>query len=581
MVGIEKFKIANFRSFKDKENLLKGLTSLNVIVGKNNVGKTNILRAIHLFFYPDSYDAISDRNMIKQITGGATKDPKLAIDVLDDELIPGITSRYRIICDINNSAGNYYSIEGSEDAARKLKNSSAIKTYLDKKFKCVYLSTTDEDIASQAENLVSDMILQYYKQKNKQVKTTIEEFENKHNALVSTFRENIAEIESELQGQFEVLTEINLDVKPRLKISPNKNITDFLLENMELKLDDSYVQDLGNKGAGIQRASLILLSLFLLNEIFSRKNKIILLDEPEAFLYPLLVKKVKEVLEKTIVDKNNFQIFLTTHSPDFLREVNNPTYCFVNVEQKKEEATYARSKRDVDINKYSTINPFDKRTKYQVLKNYGLLDEVDDYEDIIICEGRTDKNYLAQIIRDEEFFPQIRYGKYAEGIGTKSGQQLNYDYVGSGASAVLPILAFLDNVSEINRKVFVLLDGDEEGRKVADKIRPNEYRHLEIKVYRLPDNLEIEDVIFSKEDYISGVLEASEDIRERESQFREVIDKLGEGESLIQKTEAFIDLHKLSQRIGYIKHELSTNLHSKTLRDEWLLKELRSFFDSE
>jgi 5S rRNA maturation endonuclease (ribonuclease M5) len=303
--------------------------------------------------------------------------------------------------------------------------------------------------------------------------------------------------------------------------------------------------------------------------------------QPEAFLYPLLVKKVKEVLEKTIVDKNNFQIFLTTHSPDFLREVNNPTYCFVNVEQKKEEATYARSKRDVDINKYSTINPFDKRTKYQVLKNYGLLDEVDDYEDIIICEGRTDKNYLAQIIRDEEFFPQIRYGKYAEGIGTKSGQQLNYDYVGSGASAVLPILAFLDNVSEINRKVFVLLDGDEEGRKVADKIRPNEYRHLEIKVYRLPDNLEIEDVIFSKEDYISGVLEASEDIRERELQFREVIDKLGEGESLIQKTEAFIDLHKLSQRIGYIKHELSTNLHSKTLRDEWLLKELRSFFDSE
>ena len=63
--------------------------------------------------------------------------------------------------------------------------------------------------------------------------------------------------------------------------------------------------------------------MYLLKEIYTRENKIILLDEPEAFLYPLLEKQIKMQLEKTISTQNNdedtqIQIFMTSHSSTYL-----------------------------------------------------------------------------------------------------------------------------------------------------------------------------------------------------------------------------------------------------------------------
>lgn len=477
MIRIQNVVISNFRSFKDKENVIKNLESLNVMVGKNNVGKTNVLRAIYLFFNPETYEPISDRNMVKQITGGASKDPKIDIEFLDDELIKGSERKYRISCNLNNE--NFYSVSNTTDDVKgKLSNSATIKKYIDRKFKCIYLSTTDENIEKQSNSIINDMILRYFKKQSKKVKETVDEFEKQYGILLQTFKDNIQNIETSLGSQFEVLSDIG--VRPRLEIDSEKNITGFLLDNIKLQLDDSYMQDISNKGAGIQRASLILLSLFLLNEIYSSENKIILLDEPEAFLYPLLVKKIKASLEEKVENSSRFQMFLTSHSRDFLKEINNEKYTFKNIKQHSEENTYQRSKNDVDINKYSVIEDINARTKYEVLKNYGLLDEIDDYEKVIICEGPTDKNYLQKILEKEDYIPQIRYGKYSEGFNESSGLELKYDYIGKGASAILPILIFLDNISTISRKVFVILDGDQEGESIFTKIKETEYKHLEI-----------------------------------------------------------------------------------------------------
>ena len=93
---------------------------------------------------------------------------------------------------------------------------------------------------------------------------------------------NIKGIEDNLSNQFDALKEIG--IKPVLEIENKSDVTQFLMDNIKMKLDDSYVQDINSKGAGVQRASLILLSLYLLSEIFVSENKIILLDEPEAFL---------------------------------------------------------------------------------------------------------------------------------------------------------------------------------------------------------------------------------------------------------------------------------------------------------
>lgn len=161
--------------------------------------------------------------------------------------------------------------------------------------------------------------MRYFKKQSKEIKLVIEKFENQYIELTNTFRNNIKGIEDNLSNQFDALKEIG--IKPVLEIENKSDVTQFLMDNIKMKLDDSYVQDINSKGAGVQRASLILLSLYLLSKIFVSENKIILLDEPEAFLYPLLVKKVKMILEETIECHKNFQVFMTTHSRDFLKEI--------------------------------------------------------------------------------------------------------------------------------------------------------------------------------------------------------------------------------------------------------------------
>lgn len=275
MIKVTGIEIRNFRSYKDRENIVTGIKDLNIVVGKNNVGKTNILRAIYLFFNPENYNPVTDRNMIKQITGGATKDPKITIIFEDDEIIKGNLVQYKISCDLNGGSG-YKLVENSDKGVeQKLKDNTSIRKYLQKKFKCIYLSTTDENIEKQTESIIDDLILRYFKKQSKEVKLVIEKFENQYIELTNTFRNNIKGIEDNLSNQFDALKEIG--IKPVLEIENKSDVTQFLMDNIKMKLDDSYVQDINSKGAGVQRASLILLSLYLLSEIFVSENKIILL----------------------------------------------------------------------------------------------------------------------------------------------------------------------------------------------------------------------------------------------------------------------------------------------------------------
>ena len=132
----------------------------------------------------------------------------------------------------------------------------------------MYLSTTDQDLSSQAFSLLNDMVLEYFKKKHKKIKQTVEEFERQYDLLLGTFKEHINDIESDLDNEFELFRENHIEIKPKLVIDDKAKITEFLLKNISLKLDDDYAQIIDAKGAGVQRTSVVLLTFFLLNEIF-------------------------------------------------------------------------------------------------------------------------------------------------------------------------------------------------------------------------------------------------------------------------------------------------------------------------
>lgn len=152
--------------------------------------------------------------------------------------------------------------------------------------------------------------------------------------------------------------------------------------------------------------------------------------------------------------------------------------------------------------------------------------------------------------------------------------------MGRGASSILPILVYLEKISDIKRKVFVLLDGDDEGTRVYGQIKDREYRNLNIKKFLISNGREIEDMVFSKEDFTSSVLDIVSDIKSKEVEYRKIMSCVGDDESFIQQSEKFIDINRLDNvNIKFIKHQLSINLDDKSLNDTWILSELRDFFD--
>lgn len=70
MIQIEKIRINRCRSILNLEIEVNGSKNLISICGENNVGKTNTLRAINLFFHPEEYDETIDRPILKYAQGG-------------------------------------------------------------------------------------------------------------------------------------------------------------------------------------------------------------------------------------------------------------------------------------------------------------------------------------------------------------------------------------------------------------------------------------------------------------------------------------------------------------------------------
>lgn len=79
MYFISKVHIQRFRSILDMEF---EITTPNIpvsICGQNNVGKTNTLRAINLFFYPEYFDQQKDIPVVKKATHGGSYYPLITL----------------------------------------------------------------------------------------------------------------------------------------------------------------------------------------------------------------------------------------------------------------------------------------------------------------------------------------------------------------------------------------------------------------------------------------------------------------------------------------------------------------------
>lgn len=156
---------------------------------------------------------------------------------------------------------------------------------------------------------------------------------------------------------------------------------------------NNYTGPLLNQGSGLQRV-LLWSALSVMAETNKSKKKtkvssdltkkILLIDEPEAFLHPPMVRSAREALYDFAENNENWQVIATTHSPIFI-DVSKKHTTIVRVDIASESTQHYISTDDVTFNE-------DERTKLQMIRACNpVVNEFFFHDNIVLVEGPTEQ----------------------------------------------------------------------------------------------------------------------------------------------------------------------------------------------
>ena len=303
------FRIRNYRSISDIKLKIDN-DNLTVICGSNNVGKTNFLRALNLFFNPkiDNFDA--DRDVPYHIVEGSRGAGYKT--VLTGRFIENKSSE---VLEIKQSFSEKKGIkevvlEGKK--GRKSLSKLEIEDFLNSNFSFFFIEASNIDIPKLISEIVNDAILPLGmdKRRGQTQKDSLE----KLNQFIDLSKSAVKNIENDLTSIFQnLLKEVDSIDSDNWKLQIKFPEYDFLREAIskiiEFTLYDTNERKLETKGSGIQR--IILLSLIQYVNSRTKKDVIWAIDEPEIFLQAGLQKS----LYSRLLEESKDCLLYTSPSP--------------------------------------------------------------------------------------------------------------------------------------------------------------------------------------------------------------------------------------------------------------------------
>lgn len=175
-------------------------------------------------------------------------------------------------------------------------------------------------------------------------------------------------------------------------------------EQGEDRISNSYLDKLDilpslkEQGDGMRSFAGILLDTFASN------HTITLIDEPEAFLHPPQARLLGKMLAKNT--SNNRQLFISTHSEDFLKGL---------IDANNENVRVIRINREGNINHMNILNNDDIKNlwKDSILRHSNILSGLF-HSKVVICESDTDCRFYQAVMNslhdgENEISPDILF----------------------------------------------------------------------------------------------------------------------------------------------------------------------------
>lgn len=486
--------IQNYRSITDAYRL--DLSELTVLLGKNNMGKTNIIRAINLGMdILDNMSVLHKRKRIPKqfydwhedfpILLQHAKRPKTKSTSIrmDFTLTESETIEFqRVTSSLINGNLSIY-IEIGEDNSIKVtvpkkgKNASAMTTkivvisqFICERFGVQYIPAvrSEDDAYKSILGLVDDELASVNDEKYQEALEYIEEIQNKClNSLAKKVKEPLNTFLPEVK-QIELY-----------KAYEGRSLGSSLRRSINIDIDDGVRTSLSNKGDGVKS----LVTIAMLSQLSTKGQRLIIVDEPENHLHPEAVHFIDGVLQNL---SEKHQVLISTHNPIFVNRNNISANLIVDAGK---------------VVKASKIEEI--RTTLGIVCSDNLLDA--DY--VIIVEGPSDEEILRKCISEDDELKCLLNNKtlIIRNIGgthnlkaeAYSLQQMccNYifilDYDSAGKAAASLIKSTLSIPEE---KIRFFMKQNKKDTEIEDYLEPTIY-----KEYLGEKSINIEDAVFKNQ----------------------------------------------------------------------------------
>lgn len=430
---IKRVKINNFRTLDDFEVTMD--RKLQIIVGANNIWKTNFLRALNLFFNSEtdswrSYDRSVDMPFFKREATWSPVQTMIEVDlIIDTELV----TQYKLNDFIfrNSESENVlrtkciYALDGEQwicvDKTGEFPNKKDFSKFeitwghpifgLFRRINFIYIPA-QINIEDKINMIIRDEVLPIMADaywisgdEKKQINEIIKQIEKLDDSVKVLFKAKNTELTKEINEVLKWFPEIvwgkgieNFSLELWLW---DDSLTEILRKRIVFNVHDWSGDEIQLKWSGIQKLLLITLLRYVWRKNDEKKRYykpliIWWIDEPESFMQPKLQKAIRDMF----VDiSENFQIITTTHAPKFvdISDLSNIKLFYLSTEKIIKSKVEWHRKTGVFYKKF---------TKWKDSQEAWFLSEIKQHFWIEKNDGWivTDKNILFEWFDDMLYF---------------------------------------------------------------------------------------------------------------------------------------------------------------------------------
>lgn len=389
MVSINRIHIKNFRSIVDETI---ELSNYNFLVGKNDSGKSNVLKALNLFFngmtdFNTPFDFASDYSLFAKRGSKQAKEIIISLEIVMPDSFK--EKGAKLWTKTWRSEGLH------DDNLDKLFKSGSKGLTLFKRIQYLYIP------AVKSSEYFKFLLAEVYSSMNKMA----------NGALKNINAQYSKKLQELTVGLSEQLRQV-LKIKSSIQMPQNMNV---LFRDLTFLTSDEYVKeiDLSHRGDGIRARHIPSILRYMQNNIEENRIKNAIgssfiwgFEEPENGVEYL---SCYEMADELYSYRDKCQIIVTTHSPAFyMKKECQDVKCFYVFKDGKGASKYQTNINLGEINEkigfLPIIAPYieSEREKYlEQVKN--LKDEITELQKkyskvvnkvVIITEGKTDIKHI-------------------------------------------------------------------------------------------------------------------------------------------------------------------------------------------